>query len=59
VHSCVIGQVVSKEVIKEGVDLMLHTAIKLLGRKKALTAGTVLAIEDKKRAPNPGDGDSG
>jgi hypothetical protein len=49
---------VTKEIIEEGVDLMLQTAIKLLGRKKARTSWTILAIEDKK-ASNHEDGDSG
>lgn len=38
------------------MDLMLQTAIKLLGRKKAKTPGTVLAIEDKKSL-NPDEDD--
>jgi hypothetical protein len=38
---------ITKEVIEEGVDVMLWTAIKLLGRKKGKTLGMVLMIEDK------------
>jgi hypothetical protein len=38
---------ITKELIEEGVDVMLQTAIKLLGRKKARTSGVVLMIEDK------------
>jgi hypothetical protein len=38
---------ITKEVIEEGVDVMLWTAIKLLGRKKGKTSGMVLMIEDK------------
>jgi hypothetical protein len=33
-------------VIEEGVELMLHTAVRLLG-KRAKRPGPVLAIEDK------------
>jgi hypothetical protein len=44
-HACI--QKITKEVIKEGVDVMLQTAIKLLGRKKARTSGVILMIEDE------------
>jgi hypothetical protein len=44
---------VTKEVIEKGVNLMLQTAIRLLG-KKAKAIGVVLAIEDKKTS-NPDD----
>jgi hypothetical protein len=36
----------TREVIEEGVELMLHTAVRLLG-KRAKRPGPVLAIEDK------------
>jgi hypothetical protein len=50
---------VTKEVFEVEVDLVLHTVIELLGRKKKeMASGTILAIEDK-RAPNHEDGDSG
>jgi hypothetical protein len=38
----------AKEVIEEGVDVMLKTTIKLVGRKKARTSGRILMIEDMK-----------
>jgi hypothetical protein len=43
----------AKEVIEEGIDLMLQMAIKLLG-KKAKTARATLVIEDMKM-PDVGD----
>jgi hypothetical protein len=43
------------KVIKEGVELMLQTTVKLLG-KMARWAGHVLAIEDKRAPTDDEDG---
>jgi hypothetical protein len=45
---------VMKEAIGEGVDLMLQTAIRLLGRK-AKVPKTTLAIKDKKTTSHDDD----